>query len=189
MLAKRAIIVHGHASNPAKYWFGELATCLIRAGCEVLIPAMPHPHLPTICSWKRKLKILIDDDFEETVVIGHSFGGLTALRLAEDLSPGRSLGGIVVVASPVRWVWHRLFPARVLYREPDWIRVRANVGNIAIIHSDDDWIAPFPNAMYMQSKLECELLTLQSQGHILSRVLPTEAQSLITQTLELTTDN
>lgn len=178
MPVKRVIIVHGHAAKPTMHWFIDLENFLQRAGYQdILIPRMPNPQLPTISRWKRRLVPFIEDS-EQTAIIGHSFGAITALRLASDLAPERKLGAVIVVACPIKWVWGRI-PARVLYREPDWEHVHQSVSRQAIIHSNNDWIAPVKNATYMQNKLGCEPLILHNYRHLCCQVLPSEAKTHI----------
>lgn len=185
MPIKRVVIVHGHNAYPMKYWFTDLAEFLRKSGCtEVVIPQMPRPHLPDIRTWKRKLSSIIGNTTDETAVIGHSFGGIAVLRLAEEIAGGRKLGAVIVVSCPIRWVWGHL-RARWLYREPDWIRVQESVCKLAIIHSTNDWIAPFNNATYLQDKTSCELLVLHGYGHVCCPILPIEAKNYIICTLGL----
>lgn len=186
MRIKRVVIVHGHDASPSMHWFSDLAKVLqmLRYAEEVLIPPMPHPHLPDIRSWKQKLSSIIGNTTEETAVIGHSFGAITTLRLADSLPPGRKLGAIILVSCPIKWVWGGV-PARVLFREPDWNRVRESVRHLAVIHSDDDWVAPLRNATYMQGKLDCGYLVLHGHKHLCCPILPLEAKERIIFTLGL----
>lgn len=185
-MIERVVIVHGHSSSPARYWFESLRKYLISLGCaEVLIPQMPHPQLPDIKSWKRALSMIIQEDFENTALIGHSFGGISAFRFAEILSEGRKLGAIIAISSPVRKVWHPLFPARILFREPDWGKVVANTKTISLVYSTNDWISPFNNALYLQKKLDCQLFSLEGYNHICCSHLPRKAKTFIAQTLAL----
>jgi len=182
MPIKRVVIVHGQAANPTMNWFTDLATSLRETGYrEVYIPWMPHPQIPDVQSWKRKLSLLVQDVPEETAIIGHSFGAITALRFADSITPDRMLGAVIVVSCPIKWVWGGV-PARILYREPDWKRVRASVRNLAIIHSDNDWIAPVRNATYMQSKLGCEPFVVHGYGHLCRETLPSEAHNHVLRT-------
>ncbi|OGD57436.1 hypothetical protein A2V71_03365 [Candidatus Berkelbacteria bacterium RBG_13_40_8] len=185
-MIERVVIVHGHASDPARYWFESLKRYLISLDCtEVLIPKMPHPNLPSIRLWKKKLFSVLDDRFEQAVIIGHSFGGISAFRLAEVLPADRKLGAIIAVASPVKRVWNPLFPARILFREPKWKLVRLKTKKISLIYSTDDWICPHSNALYLQSKLSCELLSLDNYHHICCSHLPNQAKIFIAQTIGL----
>jgi predicted alpha/beta hydrolase family esterase len=182
MAVERVIIVHGHASSPLKYWFTNLAEELKKTGIrEVLIPWMPHPYFPTIRSWKKRLASIIGNSGAITAVIGHSFGAISALRLAEDTK----IHTIISISTPVRWVWHPWLRARFLYREPQWQLLQANIQRHLIIQAIDDWIAPLENANYLHQKLFGEVMLLNSGGHLCSETLPSLAQKRIFEILEL----
>jgi len=183
MPIRHVVIVHGHDAKPIINWFTDLAELLKKSGVEVLIPWMPSPHLPEIRRWKERLRAVIRDNIEETAIIGHSFGGVSALRLAEGFSAGEALGALIVVAAPVKWVWHPRFPARVLFREPNWDRVRLGGRCFALVYSDNDWIAPVKNAAYLEDKLGCKALILHGYGHLCLPELPLEAKMHIIRTL------
>lgn len=185
-MIEKVVIVHGHNSNPKKYWFQNLKKYLQKLGCEnVLIPQMPHPRLPDIRSWRNTLSMLIQENYENTAIIGHSFGGISAFRFAESLPIGRKLGAVIAVATPVYRVWHPLLPSRILFREPDWTLAQSNTEKISLIYSTNDRIAPFDNAKYLEEKLKCRLLQLERYNHICCSHLPNEAKVFIAQTLGL----
>lgn len=187
MPVKRVVIVHGHASHPDKYWFASLATSLRRGIQEVPIPRMPLPYLPLIPSWTNRLCEIVGDHPEETAIIGHSFGGIAAFYLADNLAYCRMLAAIVVIASPVKWVWHPSFPARVILfaREPDWKRVNIGARKILLVYSANDWITPINNATYLQNQLDNKALVLPNHGHFLASSLPDEVKVQIARTFGL----
>lgn len=185
-MIEKVVIVHGHSSDPGKYWFEGLKKYLISLGCaNVLIPKMPRPDFPDIRSWKKELFSILGDEFEKTAIIGHSFGGVVAFRFAEDLTLDRKLGAIIAVAAPIKNVWNPLLPSRILFREPEWSTILSHTNRISLVYSTNDWISPFNNALYLQTKLKCDLLSLDNYNHICCSHLPTHAKIFIAKTLGL----
>lgn len=101
------LVVHGFASSPGEVRW--LAQHLAEAGFTTLAPRLPghgtaardlrrarrHDWLNAL----RDAHAVLRGQCERIVVIGHSMGGLLALRLARDCE----VAGVAVLASPVRF--------------------------------------------------------------------------------------
>jgi len=97
---KRAIIVHGWASNPEDGWFPWLKEKLEAQDIHVDIPAMPHPMIPTIADWVPALAKAADQIDHETIFVGHSIGCQTILRYLQTIDT--PIQGVVFVAGFIK---------------------------------------------------------------------------------------
>ncbi len=93
---KRYVILHGRGGGPEKNFIPWLKKELESKGFEVQVPAMPNPNEPGDVEQAEFVKNNCTLD-EQTVVIGHSFGGVVALRLLEQ---GIKLNRVVLVSTP-----------------------------------------------------------------------------------------
>ncbi len=92
----QVIVIHGYGATPESHWFPWLRDQL---GAEnVTIPVMPDSSAPDADTWVTIASEAIAGADANTVVIGHSLGGITALRGIAAQREGLRLAGIVVIA-------------------------------------------------------------------------------------------
>lgn len=133
------LVLHGFASSPGEVRW--LAQHLAEAGFSVYAPRLPgHGSSPRDLGRARRrdwLLALLDayallrDQCEQVVLVGHSLGGLLALRLSLDVP----VAGVAVLGSPVqfagglihysRWLKYVLRSTDQTDRSPLVDRVRA----------------------------------------------------------------
>ncbi|WP_051179592.1 RBBP9/YdeN family alpha/beta hydrolase [Nocardia concava] len=132
------VVSHGYAMTPEDHWYGYLRTEL--PGDEVRIPALPEPTEPVAADWLSTLqKQLIDVDPADTVLVGHSLGGVNLLRLlqrhdTETLGP---FAGVVLVASMAGEVGYDAL-APFFEGGFDWPRIRRAAKSFRILHAAND---------------------------------------------------
>jgi len=78
----RFVILHGKHGSPERDFFPWLRTQLEKQGFEVQMPVMPNASDPDDMEQADYIEKNFTLD-EGTVVVGHSYGGVVALRLAE----------------------------------------------------------------------------------------------------------
>ena len=91
----RFIILHGYTSNPNKVFIPWLKNELEKRGHEVQVPELPNTKSP---SEDEQVKYFLDNCVldENTTIIGHSLGGVVALKGLMKAKP--MIGGLVLVA-------------------------------------------------------------------------------------------
>ncbi len=93
---KKFIILHGRASTPDNNFYPWLKKELEKRGFKVEVPQMPGIPEPDDEEQANYVQSNYDLD-EGTVIVGHSMGGVVALRLLER---GIKVHGVVLVATP-----------------------------------------------------------------------------------------
>ena len=85
---KTAFIFHGTEGHPEENWFPWTKKQLEQRGYEVFVPQFPSPPVipAKIADWFDVLKSYEEKITEDTILIGHSLGGIFTLRLLEKLS-------------------------------------------------------------------------------------------------------
>lgn len=78
-------IFHGTAGNPQENWFPWLKEKLEEKNYAVFIPQFPTPEGQSLEAWFAVLENYEQYINEETILIGHSLGGMFTLRLLEKL--------------------------------------------------------------------------------------------------------
>jgi predicted alpha/beta hydrolase family esterase len=76
-------IFHGTEGHPQENWFPWLKQELKAKGYDVTVPQFPSPPVvpAKISEWFDVLKDYEDKINEDTVIVGHSLGGIFTLRL------------------------------------------------------------------------------------------------------------
>ncbi|MFE5797196.1 RBBP9/YdeN family alpha/beta hydrolase [Streptomyces sp. NPDC056503] len=134
------VVSHGFGMSKDDHWYPYLATALTGAGHEVRIPQLPEPLAPRAGDWLEALAAeTAGTGPADTVLVGHSLGGVNVLRLLERHDTGTEgpYAGVLLVASMAREVG---YDALAPFFEPglDWARIRRAARTFAVLHAADD---------------------------------------------------
>ena len=161
----KAIIIHGTEGNPEENWFPWLKKELEQRGYEVHVPQFPSPPIVAakISQWWDVLKNYEID--EDTILIGHSLGGLFTLRILEKLEKpvkGAYLAGASIGIKPIKYYDRDLAFSGFDF---DWDKIKQNAKRFVVFHSDDDPYVCFENGKALAEKLGVELTFIPNAGH------------------------
>jgi predicted alpha/beta hydrolase family esterase len=130
------VVAHGFNANPERNWFPWLID-QYQPGI-VSIPRLPDPTAAELEPWVTTLTAALGDPDEETVLVGHSLGTITCLRVLERFEKPWKLGGLILVAG-----FYELVPEVPALDAFTEAQVRAgtiidNTRRRQVIGSDDD---------------------------------------------------
>jgi predicted alpha/beta hydrolase family esterase len=158
---KKALMLHAWYSSPEDGWYPWLKKELEKKGYQVFLPDLPtmRSDLPKMELQLKKIDRTLSLD-KNTVVIGHSLGGVLALRLAER----RNFNKMILVSG---WDFddltegHRLFWRYKISHK----KIRKNVEEICCLHADNDpYITAF-QAEEMSKRLGGKFILIKGAGH------------------------
>ena len=162
---KNAIIIHGTEGYPEENWFPWLKSELEKNGFAVSVPQFPSPPVvpAKISEWWEVLKNYEID--EDTLLIGHSLGGVFTLRILEKLDKpvaGAYFAGVPVGEKPITF-----FDRDVAFCgfNFSWDKIRSNAKRFAVFHSDDDPYVGLKNGEVLSQKLGVKLNFVPNAGH------------------------
>ncbi|MFC9997795.1 RBBP9/YdeN family alpha/beta hydrolase [Nocardia sp. NPDC127526] len=127
------VVSHEFASSPDQAWYGHLAAAL--GDHDVRVPQMPDPEAPQPEPWLRAVTAEISDP-ADTVLVGHSLGGVNLLRLLER-HEGAPFAGVVLVASMAHEVGYDQL-AGFFEGGFDWERIRKAAEQFRVLVAIDD---------------------------------------------------
>lgn len=162
-----AFIFHGTEGYPEENWFPWLKERLEEQGLQVFVPQFPTPPVVAakIEEWFEVLKDYEQHITEETILIGHSLGGLFALRVLERLD--RPVRASFFVGTPIG-----ITPIANYDRDSsfsgfdfDWETIRRNAGKPTVFQSDDDPWVGLGNGEGLAKALGVELSFVPNAGH------------------------
>ena len=160
-------LFHCWGGDGRSCWSGWLADTLRAEGYEVFSPDFPDTNEPELTQWLAKVRETTSrfDSQDEWVLIGHSLGCPTILRLLEGFDGREHVKGVVLVAGFAKDLG---IPAiRGFIERPfDWKKIRACADKFVIINSDDDPYIELKEGERLAKLLAAKLIVEHGAGHI-----------------------
>lgn len=168
---KNAIIIHGTEGYPEENWFPWLKQELENMGYRVFVPQFPSPpKVPAkIAEWFNVLKNYEQHINEDTILIGHSLGGIFTLRILERLK--HPVKAAIFVGTPIgarpilNYDWDSSFSGFSF----DWKSIMKKASHFAVFQSDDDPYVSLGNGEALARKLNVKLNFVPNAGHFNSK--------------------
>jgi hypothetical protein len=165
------VLLHGLAGSPNYIWLPWLRAELEKAGAEVWAPSLPSPLAPKLDVWLDATRDAAATWGPDTVIVGHSLGGVLALRLIEHVCP-RPIRGVVLVSSPfssiARFDWLVTF-----FDEPiDWAKLRSMASSFTVLNARNDIVVPFDHSLRYSEQLGARLVLEEKGSHFVGRKAP-----------------
>ena len=168
-MRRSIFIFHGTGGHPKENWFPWLKGRLEKKGCEVIIPHFPTPEGQSLQSWLEILEPHKDKVDNNTILIGHSLGGIYLLRLLERLEkPVKAafFTGTPIGVRPIKnWEGDEKFSGF----DFDWSKVKSSSQHFAVFHSDNDPYVSLGNGEKLAKELGVELTFIPNAGHFNSK--------------------
>ena len=167
MSPRRVVIIHGYNANPTSHWFAAVADALASDGIHVDVAELPDPTSPSLDRWVATARAAIGEIDEQTVIVAHSLGSITTLRvLAEDR---RNLGALISVAG-----FDRPLPSlpkldAFTVDPPALAPVAARIRRRIVIVSDHDEVVAPDITRDFARRFDAELVEIQGGGHFRAR--------------------
>lgn len=159
----RILIIHGYKSSPEKNFFPWLKDALHAKGHEVIIPTLPNPEEPDPEEWVKALLEEVKAVDEETIIVGHSLGGATALRYLEAVEAHATPKACILISTP--WMIQAEQLRGFFLSELDFDVLMWKASRFYAIHAKDDHVIPFDHAQKYHSVLHAKLVPVETGGH------------------------
>ncbi len=162
-----AFIFHGTEGHPEENWFPWLKKELEAKGCKVFVPQFPSPPIvpAKIAEWFGVLKEYEQYINEDTILIGHSLGGVFTLRLLEKLK--HPVKAVFLIGTPIG-----IKPILNYDRDSsfsgfnfDWPAIKSNAKHFTVYHSDNDPYVSLGNGEHLAKELGVKLTFIPNAGH------------------------
>lgn len=162
------ILMHGKGADPTQKWYPWLAQELAARHILFDAPALPHADEPHIKEWQDALTSL--QPSQETVLVGHSRGGVAILRWLENQSKELKVTSVILVATNSGFAKDQTISGETNYgfyteKGYDFSKILQHCDEFVLLHSKDDLWAPYAHGVENAEGLHAQLLTFNDRGH------------------------
>lgn len=170
----KVVLIHGKDASPADKWYPWFINELKSRGIEVVAPVLPNADDPVMDEWLAELDKTAPN--AETVLVGHSRGGVAVLRWLENQPEDFRVKKVILVATNSGDVADRHIPTKTnhgFYTEGgyDFEEIKTHCDDFIVMHSTDDKTVPFSNGEKTASGLGATFLKFDDKGHF-GRLMP-----------------
>lgn len=173
MTKPKIIIIPGNGDShiESSNWCGWLRDELVSRGYEVIAEDMPDPVDAHENIWLPHIEKVFKAD-ENTIIIGHSSGGVAALRYLET----HKLLGAIIVGACYTDLGDEGERESGYYNHPwNWDSIKSNAKWIAQFASTDDPFIPITQARFIHDQLGTEYYEMTDRGHFMKEHNPINA--------------
>jgi len=187
MSMNNIFIFHGTDGYPEENWFPWLKQELEQKGCKVFVPQFPSPPIvpAKIAEWFDVLKKYEQDINKDTILVGHSLGGIFTLRILEKLT--HPVKAAFFVGTPIG-----VQPIKNYDRDNDfsgfsfdWESIKKKAADFVVFQSNDDPYVGLENGKELSKNLGVELSFVPNAGHFNKRAGYLKFEKLRDKVLEI----
>ena|SRR3989344_14208 len=160
-------IFHGTEGYPGENWFPWLREKLEARGCNLFVPQFPSPpgEPASVDEWFKVLEDYRQYINKDTILIGHSLGGIFTLRILEKLENPVKAAFLVGAPIGVRPILNYDRDNAFSGFSFDWPTIKKNAGRSTVFQSDDDPYVSLENGEQLAKELGVELTFIPNAGH------------------------
>ncbi len=177
---KEVLIFHGTEGYPEENWFPWLKGVLEGKSVKTSVPQFPSPKdLPAkVDEWFQVLKDYQKSFNEDTIIVGHSLGGVFLLKILEKLD--KPIGTAVFVGTPigVKPILNYDRDKSFAGFDFDWEKIKKNARNFIVYQSDDDPYVGLANGEELARNLGVKLSFIPGAGHFNTKAGYTKFEDL-----------
>ncbi|MCP6720423.1 MAG: alpha/beta hydrolase [Patescibacteria group bacterium] len=163
----KIVLMHGKDTDPSKKWYPWFAEEVKKRNMEILAPELPKPEDPEIGEWLAELDKTRPD--EDTILVGHSRGGVAILRWLEKLPEGKRVRKVILIGtnSGSSEKINRTENNKGFFSEEgyDFEKIKSHCDDFVVFHSRDDQWVPFEAGEENAKGLGAKFLKFEDRGH------------------------
>jgi len=140
----KVVLIHGKDTDPSKKWYPWLKKEVEKKGIQFIVPRLPNFNNPILNEWLDEIDKTKPD--EDTILIGHSRGGMAILRWLEGLLKNKKVKKVILVSANHPSIKEKNQPVDTygFYElgAYNFDNVKSHCDNFVVIHSrDDQWVS------------------------------------------------
>lgn len=161
-MKKRILIIHGWEASSKEHWFLEEKERLEKLGYEVAVPDMPNTLHPQKQEWVKFIEDFNPD--ENSILIGHSLGGVAILRYLEIAD--KKVGKCIFIATPIKKLGAG-YEGIENFLEGDfnWQKIKESAERAVIFNQTEDPAVPLQHGRNLSQFIGAELVEVDGNDH------------------------
>ncbi len=179
------ILMHGKNTNPTKKWYPWLKSEMQKNNIEFHAPFLPKAEDPEINEWLAELDKIKPN--ENSILIGHSRGGVAILRWLEIQPEDFRVKKVVLVGTNSGYSekMNKTENNKGFYSKEgfDFSKIKSHCDNFVVLHSEDDEWVPFSAGEENAKGLDAKFLKFKDRGHFGSKLTKQEIPELLDEIL------
>ncbi len=158
-------IIHGSYGWPGENWLPWLKKEIEKLGHTAYVPSFPTPKGQELSIWLDVFNKYIPKLDSETIMVGHSCGGVFLLRLLEKIDV--KVKACFLVAGSIKPLLNKFDKVRMSFvdKEFDWSKITTHCRKFYPVFSDNDPYVPLWHGELLAEKLESKLIAVKGAGH------------------------
>ena len=161
----KVFIFHCWGGSARGCWRGWLADELRKKGIEVVAPNFPNTNTPNLDEWLAEIRKHVPKFDEDWVLVSHSLGGPTVLRLLESFGDDEKVGKIILVAAFANDPGIPEIQSFV-DKEFNYEKIKSKANTRIIVNSDDDPFIELSEGERLAKLIDAKLIVEHSAGHM-----------------------
>ena len=179
------ILMHGKNTDPTKKWYPWLKSEMQKRNIEFQAPFLPKANDPEIKEWLAELDKTKPN--ENSILIGHSRGGVAILRWLETQPVNVKVKKIILIGtnSGHSEKMNKTENNKGFYSKEgfDFTKIKSHCDNFVVLHSKDDEWVPFSAGEENAKGLNAKFLKFEDRGHFGSKLPKREIPELLDEIL------
>lgn len=164
----KIVLIHGKDTSPDEKWYPWFIRSVTELGISIVAPSLPKPKDPYLDEWVSELEKI--EPNEDTILVGHSRGGVAILRWLEKLEEGKKVKKVILLGTNSGFLKDKAIPSENsngFYSEGgyDFGNLRRKASEFIVLHSRDDKWVPFEQGEENAKGLGAKFLTFDDRGH------------------------
>lgn len=164
----KVILIHGKDTDPSQKWYPWFAEEVRKLGYQFIAPALPNASDPVMNEWLAEIDKTNPD--ADTMLIGHSRGGVAVMRWLEKQPPEKHVKKVILIATNSGRLKDKMIPKESnfgFYTEDgyDFEKIKSHCNDFVVLHSKDDQWVPFSAGEMNAASLNARFLKFDNHGH------------------------
>ncbi len=163
----KIFLFHCWGGDSRSCWSGSTADHFSSKGIDVIAPNFPDSSDPNLEAWIQKIRKTIDkfEAKDNWILVGHSLGCPTILRLLESFKEDEGAKAIILVAGFAKDLGISQIK-NFVESEFNWRKIKSKTEKVIVINSDNDPYIKVEEGKRMAKLLDGELIIEHNAGHI-----------------------
>ena len=176
------ILIHGKDTNPSQKWYPWLKEVVEKEGISFAAPTLPKPEDPVLSEWLDEINKL--EPNENSILIGHSRGGVAILRWLERQPEGKKIKKVILVAANNPGVENKQNKnTHGFYEEGPYKydMIKKHCDKFIVLHSTDDEWVPFTSGEENVRGLSAKFYKFDDKGHFANKLPKKEIPEVLNE--------